>query len=95
MVGILWVNFIWSLTGVPSITSLKCNGALQLGVGTLTGQVLLYDIRSNSPFLIKDQGNESAIRGIEFHHSMELVYSMDSANVKIWEKNTVSCLHNL
>lgn len=30
------------------------------------------------------------IKNIEFHKKMDLVYSMDSSIVKIWEKNSVS-----
>lgn len=75
---------------VPTITALKFQGGLNVGVGTSTGQVLLYDIRSNKPFLIKDHMYDLPIRNIEFHEKMDLVYSMDSSIVKIWEKNTVS-----
>ena len=78
------------MESVPSITALNSQGGLTLGVGTATGQVLLYDIRSNSPFLIKDHMYGLPIRNIEFHKTMDLVYSMDSSIVKIWEKQTVS-----
>ncbi|XP_014206073.1 nucleolar protein 10 [Copidosoma floridanum] len=77
-----------NMNTVPSVTALKSQGALTLGVGTATGQVLLYDIRSNSPFTVKDHNKNLPIRNIEFHKSMDLVYSMDSENVKIWEKDT-------
>lgn len=33
------------------------------------------------------------IRNIEFHEKMDLVYSMDSSIVKMWEKNSVSKLN--
>lgn len=81
--------FCVRLEGVPSITALKFHGALTLGVGTVTGQVLLYDIRSNKPFMVKDHMYGLPIRNIEFHDKMELVYSMDSSIVKIWEKQSV------
>ncbi|KAH0564190.1 nucleolar protein 10 [Cotesia glomerata] len=77
-----------SMDEVPSVTSLKFQDGLTMGVGTATGQILLYDIRSNKPFLVKDQMNGLPIRGLEFHNQMDLVYSMDSSIVKIWEKNT-------
>ncbi|XP_012256477.1 nucleolar protein 10 [Athalia rosae] len=76
------------LEGFPSITALKFQGALTLGVGTATGQVLLYDIRSNKPLLVKDHMYGLPIRDIEFHNQMDLIYSMDSSVVKIWEKGT-------
>ncbi|CAH2104703.1 unnamed protein product [Euphydryas editha] len=73
---------------VPSISALKFNGALQMGVGTSSGHVLLYDIRSSKPLLIKDHMNEIPIKCIEFHKQMEYVYSMDANVVKIWDINT-------
>lgn len=77
------------MEGFPSITALKCNGALHLGVGTATGQVLLYDMRSNKPFYIKDHMYGLPIRDIEFHYQQDLVFSMDSSILKIWDKNKV------
>lgn len=76
------------LEKIPAITALKFQGGLNLGVGTSTGQVLLFDIRSSKPFLIKDHMYELPIKSIEFHQKMDLVYSMDSSIVKIWEKDT-------
>lgn len=77
--------------GLPAITALKFDGALKMGVGTSTGHVLLYDIRSSKPLLVKDHMNETPIKSIEFHKQMDYVYSMDASVVKIWNKNTVSC----
>lgn len=71
--------------GFPSVTGLQFNGALTLGVGTATGQILLYDIRSSKPFLVKDHMYGLPIKDIEFHE--DYVLSMDSAILKIWEKN--------
>ncbi|KAG5327552.1 NOL10 protein, partial [Pseudoatta argentina] len=76
------------LETVPSITALKFQGGLNLGVGTSTGHVLLYDIRSNKPFLVKDHMYGLPIKCIDFHQKMDLVYSMDSSIVKIWNKDS-------
>ncbi|XP_063972558.1 nucleolar protein 10 [Diachasmimorpha longicaudata] len=76
------------LEGVPSVTALKFQGGLTMAVGTATGQILMYDIRSNRPFIVKDHMYGLPIRNIEFHDKMDLVYSMDSSIVKIWEKQT-------
>lgn len=73
---------------VPAITSLKFQGGLTFGVGTSTGQILLYDIRSSTPFLTKDHMYGLPIKSIEFHQKMDMVYSMDSSIVKIWEKDS-------
>ncbi|PZC78778.1 hypothetical protein B5X24_HaOG217104 [Helicoverpa armigera] len=73
---------------LPAITAAKFDGPLRMGVGTSTGHVLLYDIRSSKPLLVKDHMNEMPIKKLEFHKSMNYVYSMDSTVVKIWDKNT-------
>lgn len=74
----------------PSVSALKFDSTLTLGVGTATGQILLYDIRSNKPFCIKDHLYGLPIKDIDFHYQGELVYSMDSSVLKIWDKNNVS-----
>ncbi|XP_049867826.1 nucleolar protein 10 [Pectinophora gossypiella] len=73
---------------LPAITTLKFDGPLRMGVGTSTGHILLYDIRSSKPLLVKDHMNEVPIRKLEFHKQMDYVYSMDASVVKIWNKNT-------
>lgn len=89
------VLFYYSRNDIlPAITTLKFDGALNMGVGTSTGHILLYDIRSSKPVLVKDHMNEIPIKCIEFHKQMNYVYSMDASVVKIWDKNTVS-LHTL
>lgn len=65
------------LQGFPSISSLKFNDALQLGVGTTTGQILLYDIRSDKPFITKDHMYGLPIKNVEFHYQNNIVYSLD------------------
>lgn len=82
--------FVDRNSSVPAISALKFNGALEMGVGTSSGHVLLYDIRSSKPLLVKDHMNEIPIKCIEFHKQMNYVYSMDANVVKIWDKNTVS-----
>lgn len=70
------------------VTALAYSDALTLGVGTQTGQVLLYDIRSNRPLLVKDHNDGYAIRDLEFHGSSGMALSMSSKVVKIWDKAT-------
>jgi hypothetical protein len=71
------------------VTALKFQGSLTLGVGTATGQVLLYDIRSSRPFLVKDHMYGLRIHDVDFHDAQDLVLSMDSSVIKIWGKQTV------
>lgn len=61
-----------------------------MGVGTATGQILLYDIRANKPFQTKDHMYNLPIKSIAFHEQQDLVFSLDSSVVKIWDKNNVS-----
>ncbi|XP_052774034.1 nucleolar protein 10-like [Mya arenaria] len=75
------------ITGVPAITALKFRNGLELGVGTSTGHVLLYDIRSDRPILVKDHQYELPIKRIMFHDAMDLVLSMDSKILKLWDRN--------
>lgn len=70
------------------MTALEFSGSLGLSVGTATGQVLLYDLRSDKPLRVKDHMYGLPIRDVA--HSGEHVLSMDSSVVKIWNKDTVS-----
>ncbi|XP_014253484.1 nucleolar protein 10 [Cimex lectularius] len=72
--------------GFPSVTSLEYTGPVTLGVGTATGQILIYDIRSDKPCLVKDHMYGYAIRDLAFHDNY--VLSLDSAVLKIWDKSS-------
>ena len=76
------------LEGFPSVTALNFQNGLTMGVGTATGQILLYDIRANKPFFIKDHLYGLPIKNIEFENNHDFVLSMDSSVLKIWEKNS-------
>lgn len=65
-----------------------------MAVGTATGQILLYDIRCNKPFYVKDHMYGFPIKDVEFHYQQDLIFSMDSTILKIWDKNKVTdCFH--
>ncbi|XP_050312689.1 nucleolar protein 10 [Anthonomus grandis grandis] len=81
------VNENKELQGFPSVTALKFNDAVHMGVGTATGQILLYDIRSDKPFTVKDHMYGLPIKDVDFHYQQDLVYSLDSSVLKIWDKN--------
>lgn len=53
-------------------------------------QVLLYDIRSNRPVMVKDHNYELPIKSISFNNKEDIVLSMDKRIVKMWDRNTVS-----
>jgi len=53
------------------------------------GQILLYDLRSSRPSLVKDHNYCLPIKDVEFHRSQNLVLSCDSRILKIWDEHTV------
>jgi ribosome biogenesis protein ENP2 len=74
------------------LTSLRFgNNPLHLAVGTSSGQVLLYDIRSSCPLVIKDHLYGSPIVDIKFMRSdssrttEQLIATCDRHIVKIWD----------
>ncbi|GAU95273.1 hypothetical protein RvY_06919 [Ramazzottius varieornatus] len=71
-----------------SVTKLKFRDALNLAVGTSTGHILLYDIRSPKPYYIKDHNYSLPIKAIEFILEGDLIASMDSKILKLWERET-------
>uniref|UniRef100_A0A3B3BR10 Nucleolar protein 10 n=1 Tax=Oryzias melastigma TaxID=30732 RepID=A0A3B3BR10_ORYME len=79
---------------LPSISALKFNGSLTMGIGTSTGQVMLYDLRSSCPLLVKDHLYNLPITSLNFQNHMDLVLSSDSKIIKIWNKDTVSLFLN-
>lgn len=74
--------------GFPSVTSLWFQEGLTLGAGTYTGQILLYDIRTNKPFIVKDHMYGLPIKNIDLIENEDLVVSVDQKCVKFWEKNS-------
>ncbi|XP_053315482.1 nucleolar protein 10 [Spea bombifrons] len=75
------------IESLPSVSALKFSGPLHMAVGTSTGQVLIYDLRSNRPMIVKDHQYGLPIKSIQFHSPLELVISADSRIIKMWNKN--------
>jgi len=69
-----------------SITALKFRDGLNLVVGTSTGHVLLYDLRSTQPVYVKDHRFELPIKDIVWHDSSDNIISMDKRCCKIWNR---------
>lgn len=88
--------------GGVAVTALaNRNDGLNLAVGTSTGHTLLYDLRSNRPYTVKDQGYGLPVKKVEWVESAPAtssdaereggwVASADEKVVKIWGKDTVS-----
>lgn len=77
-----------SISEIPQVSAVRFKSALNLAVGTSIGSVLLYDIRSSQPLLVKDHRMGLSIRRIEFATEQNLVLSMDSRVLKIWEEQS-------
>ncbi|XP_016424974.1 nucleolar protein 10 isoform X5 [Sinocyclocheilus rhinocerous] len=73
--------------GLPAVSALKFNGSLGMAVGTSTGQVLVYDLRSSRPLLVKDHYYGLPIKSLHFHNPLDLVLSADSKIIKMWNKD--------
>ncbi|XP_036119100.1 nucleolar protein 10 isoform X2 [Molossus molossus] len=50
--------------------------------------VLLYDLRSDKPLLVKDHQYGLPIKSIHFQDSLDLILSADSRIIKMWNKNS-------
>lgn len=72
----------------PSVTSMKFKNGLQLGVGTQSGHVLVFDIRAKQPLIVKDHLNQFPIKQIDFNPSQNAVYSLDTGIFKVWDETT-------
>ncbi len=70
------------------MTIFRYRDALNIGVGTSTGHVLIYDIRSNKPLLVKDHNFGLPIKSLAFHDASGLVLSIDSRILKLWDRET-------
>ena len=82
-----------------SVTALASHptDGLSLAVGTSSGHTLLYDLRSPTPFAVKDQGYGEPIKCVDWvlgggaQEDGGRVVSADSKVIKIWGKDDVSC----
>ncbi|KAK7099871.1 nucleolar protein 10-like [Littorina saxatilis] len=83
-----FIENIPHLSSIPTVTALKYRDGLTLGVGTSTGHVLLYDLRNGLPIRVKDHQYDLPIKDLDFHKPLDLVLSMDSKIVKLWDRHT-------
>ena len=80
-----------------SVTALSSHptDGLSLAVGTSTGHTLLYDLRSPTPFAIKDQGYGEPIKTVDWlrggggQDDVGRVITADSKVIKVWSKDEV------
>eukprot|EP00127_Corallochytrium_limacisporum_P006822 Clim_evm37s236 gene=Clim_evmTU37s236 len=74
------------------ISSVKVSpNALHIAVGTSTGQVALFDIRSAMPTIVKDHQYGYPIHSMHFHDTQtqsNIVISADRSTVRMWDRDT-------
>ncbi|XP_063705502.1 nucleolar protein 10 [Culicoides brevitarsis] len=87
-VGILDVAMRIESKSLASVTSLAWKNGLNMAVGTQSGHVALYDIRTSQPMLVKDLLNRLPVKKVQYNPQESLVYSLDSSMFKIWDENT-------
>ncbi len=63
---------------------------LNINWALLLFQVLLYDIRSDKPLLVKDHYYGLPIKSVNFLDTQNLVLSCDTRILKLWDRDTVS-----
>lgn len=66
--------------------------SFQMAVGTSSGQVLIYDLRSSRPFRVKDHMYDSPILDIKWHSTLNAtrprMITTDNRVVRIWDPET-------
>ncbi|XP_002157010.2 nucleolar protein 10 [Hydra vulgaris] len=73
---------------LSSVTALTFRNGLEMAVGTSNGSIMIFDIRSNKPRLVKNHLYELPIKNIVFHGQNNRVLSTDSKILKIWDHET-------
>ncbi|PFH47091.1 hypothetical protein AMATHDRAFT_68460 [Amanita thiersii Skay4041] len=85
-----------SLDGLDITAIASRVDGLSYAIGTSTGHTLLYDIRSSTPFALKDQGYGLPVKKIIWIEGGSrmagdgMVLSADKKVVKIWDRNQPS-----
>ena len=86
---------ILSVTAISSRTD-----GLSYAIGTSTGHTLLYDIRSQRPYAMKDLGYGLPVKSVSWIEGGTkmagdgMVLSADKKVIKIWDRTNVGPLYN-
>mmetsp|Transcript_31097 Transcript_31097/g.81477 ORF Transcript_31097/g.81477 Transcript_31097/m.81477 type:complete len:719 (-) Transcript_31097:51-2207(-) len=75
--------------GIPEVTAIDCfDNGLTMAIGTSSGHVLTYDIRSARPELTKDHYNGLPIKTVKHHPESGNIISADAKGIKVWDQHT-------
>ena len=72
----------------PTVSKVKYHKQIELVVGTSTGQVMMYDMRQDKPYLVKDHRYDLPINSVFYNAENEVMVSSDPRAVKIWDAKT-------
>ena len=81
-----WELPAWRSSEVSSLC--YSDDGLTLAVGMSNGHVLLYDLRSSKPAVVKDHRYGLPVVKVEFHPSTRHVVSTDAKSVRIWDQHS-------
>ena len=71
--------------GGMAVTAVEFDGdGLSMVVGTSSGHVLLYDLRSSRPLCVKEHQYGLPIVAVKFHRTARQILSADSKVLKVW-----------
>ena len=72
--------------GMPGVSCISFKDALHMAVGTETGQILLFDLRSTKPLVVKDHFYGLPIKKAVFIPQLDLMASLDEKICKLWKE---------
>jgi len=72
-------------SGAITAVAFDPKDTMRMAIGTEGGVVMLYDIRSSQPLLVKDHQYELPVHGVQFHG--DYCVSTDARICKIWDKH--------
>uniref|UniRef100_A0A0K0FK04 Nucleolar protein 10 (inferred by orthology to a human protein) n=1 Tax=Strongyloides venezuelensis TaxID=75913 RepID=A0A0K0FK04_STRVS len=78
-------NYLKTITDIPEVRTIKFKDTMTFGVGTTTGHVLIYDIRSSKPLIVKDLQMGLPVKKLDFVKESNIAISMDSQVLKVWD----------
>ncbi|CEF64014.1 Nucleolar protein 10 [Strongyloides ratti] len=81
-------NYLKTIYDIPEIKTIKFRDPMTFGVGTTTGHVLIYDIRSSRPLFVKDLQMGLPVKKLDFVKESNAAISMDSQVLKVWDCNS-------
>jgi len=73
---------------MPTVTVVKYHKAIEMTVGTSTGQILMYDMRTDKPYMVKDHRYDLPIHSVFYNAENDVMVSSDSRIVKLWDVQT-------